>query len=155
MVEKLHLHGNSLYKLEQYRLWHVFVIATCSSWSCSCRSCTATGDMKSSTHLFAFRGAELLYRTGLGLMGLDTANARGGYGAVKANSLPELWIPKVDSLQAITLLLNLAQTLLSMPQSQKQRELAAIEAALVRTPRIFFVLLLYTSGFSVSSIGGR
>ena len=66
------------------------------------------------------RGAELLYRTGLGLMALDSCTV------VEGSDMRE-----VELADATMLLLNLAQALLKMPAKQRRPELAVLEAAMV------------------------
>lgn len=79
-------------------------------------------------HVFyALRAAALIYRNGLGLVGLLAPGVVPNlFGDTVPKDLPE----EVDK-QYLTLLINLAQALLNIPTKDMHGELAAMEASIV------------------------
>lgn len=85
------------------------------------------------------RDAELLYRSGLGLMALGPEGMNTGYIQGSGSACIKIGFREVgrflsleDNQRAATLLLNLAQTLLNVPGPLKQATIAASQAATVR-----------------------
>lgn len=100
--------------------------------------CLGEGCTAPEPDLAALRDAELLYRSGLGLMALGPEGIVTGSGhhikQYSAKLHTEEACPLLsleDNRRAATLLLNLAQTLLNLPSPSRQATKAALEAITV------------------------
>ena len=147
LVDEIKTAGNHFFAKQQYRFYSQPHAPPSTETFLRCSANTG-----SDTRLAASREAELLYRSGLGFMGLGPESVvirPKSRSRDRSKELAAIFactrFPIEDNRRAATLLLNLAQTLLNLASLSQHAAAAAIEAVTVshRAPsdKLFSVML--------------